>query len=162
MTFRLPSDPQAVWAPKNAKNIRKHRKCNTLWWNRCLSLGFSILFVKNSEKHCRFLRFCCWLFKKHIKTCCFLWCLICDCPKSWYFIRRVQKMLRHIDGIIEKTCICLVFLIRLKWRLSKIVKKTYRFLRFRSITPMELLKFIHISFVFWYFWIHEIKKQWFA
>ena len=65
-------------------------------------LRFFNIFLKNSGKPCRFLRFCSWLFKKHAKTNRFLWFLICDFRKSWYFGRRVQKMLRHTSLVIQK------------------------------------------------------------
>ena len=42
------------------------------------------------------------LFKKAIKTCGFLGFLKCDFQNFEYFVRRVQKMLRHTELVIQK------------------------------------------------------------
>ena len=47
-------------------------------------------------------RTCMELFKKSENPCRFLIFLKCEFQKCWYFVWRMQKMLRHIDGIIQK------------------------------------------------------------
>ena len=41
------------------------------------------------------------LFKSAMKTYGFFILLKCEIQKYWYFARRVQKMLRHTDGVMQ-------------------------------------------------------------
>ena len=129
----VPSNPQASWAPKPWKNS---------WF-------FLVLWPILKES-LHFLRFCWYVCSKIMKNLSeykdaapslfnnsenpyrFLILLKCEFQNCWYFVRRMQKMLRHMDGILENHAYSLGFLIFLNcdfqkywyfgWRMRKVLR----------------------------------------